>query len=74
MAATLGPDWVRITDRRYDERQALESLLVLPADAIPRVAPPPPEVVDVHLTVDCTDVARETALTGVAALIRSETS
>jgi hypothetical protein len=71
VAAVLGPDWVQHTDRRFDERQGIESISLLPAASIPRVSPPPPEVVDVRLTVDCTDVQPESAPTGLAALIRS---
>ncbi|MBY9075950.1 PD-(D/E)XK motif protein [Nocardioides sp. WL0053] len=74
VAATLGPDWVRHTDRRFDEQQGIQSLVVLPAAAIPRVASPPPAVIDVRLTVDCTDVPPEYHPKGLAALIRSVTS
>lgn len=69
VAATLGPDWMRHTDRRFDEWQGLKSLLLLPAPDIPRVDDPPREVVDVRLTVDCSDVPPESNPTGLAALI-----
>jgi hypothetical protein len=72
VATILGPDWVRHVDRRFDEKQAQNSLVLFPAEKVPRVALPPPEVIDVRLTVDCTSVEPLSAPTGLAALIRSE--
>jgi len=72
VATILGPDWVRHVDRRFDETQAQGSLGILPADKIPRVAPPPPEVIDVRLIVDCTNVEPVSDPTGLAALIGTE--
>lgn len=55
VARTLGADWLGFP-QRFDEQQATKSLRVLNAAAIPRVAPPPPRVLHVDLTVDCSDV------------------
>jgi hypothetical protein len=72
VATVLGPDWVRHVDRRFDEKQAQNSLVLLAAERVPRVAAPPPEVIDVRLTVDCTSVEPLSGPTGLAALILLE--
>lgn len=57
VALTLGSEWTTKVSSRFDEQQALASLRRVPATSIPRVAPGPPAVLSVELSVDCTDVA-----------------
>ncbi len=71
VADTLGTDWVRHTSRRFDERQAVESLAFLDPDDVPKVHDVPSEVLEVHLTVDCTDVEQVRPTSGLAGLVRS---
>lgn len=71
VADTLGTDWVRHTSRRFDERQAVESFAFLDPDDVPKVHDVPSEVLEVHLTVDCTDVEHVQPTTGLAGLVRS---
>lgn len=74
VADTLGSDWVRHLGRRFDQTQARESLVLLDPALIPQVEDPPPGVLDVHLTVDCTDVPACSGSSGLAALVRSPAS
>jgi hypothetical protein len=69
VAQTLGADWVTQADRRFDRDQAAASYSLLPAAQIPRVDDPPPEVTEVHLTVDCTDVPVAATTSGLAGLL-----
>lgn len=72
VATILGSDWARHVDRRFDKSQAADSLVLLAAARIPRVEDPPPEVLEVRLTVDCAQVPAESTLQGLAALIRPD--
>lgn len=56
VSETLGSDWPQTARHRFDEAGGLASLRVLPANAVPRVDPGPPEVLDVKLTIDVSDV------------------
>lgn len=69
VASVLGSDWWTHLDHRFDEQQALGSWALLPADQIPSVVCDEPAVLDVRLTVDCTDVVHESGPSGLAALI-----
>lgn len=69
VADTLGSDWARHLGRRFDEQQARESLVLLDPAAIPQVEQPPAAVLDVRLTVDCTEVPVHSTPEGLAALI-----
>jgi hypothetical protein len=71
VADVLGADWVNHLEHRFDEQQARESATLLPAVSVPRVEEPPPEVLEVRLTVDCSGVEPEQAPTGLAALVGS---
>jgi hypothetical protein len=71
VADVLGADWPNHLDHRFDERQAKESALLLPAGDIPRVEQPPPEVLEVRLKVNCTDVLPEPQPSGLAGLVGS---
>lgn len=71
VADILGADWPSHLDHRFDEQQARESTLLLPADDIPRVEAPDPAVLEIKLTVDCTDVEPEPAPRGLSALVGS---
>lgn len=51
----LGGEWDGV-NKRFDQNQALASLRILDAETIPRVEPPPPEVLRVELMVDCSAV------------------
>ena len=74
VAEILGADWARHVGRRFDERQGDESLAFLhPAD-VPQVEEPSPEILEVSLTVDCTDVPQMKPGGGLAALVRSPAS
>lgn len=72
VAGTLGLEWARHVDRRFDAQQALSTLRLLPAHSIPRVRDVPPGVSGVQFVSDCTDVERETAPHGLASLIVSQ--
>ncbi len=72
VAETLGSDWARHLGHQFDETQARLSLTLLDPADIPQVEDPPSEVLDIHLTVDCTNVPARSALGGLAALIGSE--
>jgi hypothetical protein len=74
VADTLGSDWARHLGRRFDERQAEESLVFLHPGNVPQVDEGPTEVLEVGVTVDCTDVPVDSAPQGLAALIASPTS
>ena len=69
VAEILGPDWFRRAGRRFDEAQASGSLAVLECEAVPRVADPPPDVLKVRLTVDCSDVPHVSPSQGLGALV-----
>lgn len=69
VSATLGPEWAARPQTAYDESQAVASTRLLDATAVPRVAPAPPAVLSVELTVDCSDVP-STDSGGVAGLAR----
>jgi hypothetical protein len=71
VADVLGADWPSHLGHRFDEQQAKESAVLLPADHIPRVESHDPAVLEVKLKVDCTDVDPEPAPTGLAALVSS---
>lgn len=71
VAATLGADWVRYLGYRFDEAQALQTLVVLNPYLVPQVDEPPAAVTSVALTVDCTDVPTDGPRPGLAALVRS---
>ncbi|TIC84441.1 PD-(D/E)XK motif protein [Nocardioides sp. GY 10127] len=71
VADTLGTDWVRHVGRRFDEKQGRESLAFLDPATVPQVGDVPPEVLEVLLTVDCTDVPQVRPTTGLAALVAS---
>lgn len=68
---TLGPDWARHVGRCFDEGQALQSLALLNPASVPQVGPGPTEVLEVRVTVDCTNVAHCMAGAGLAALLPS---
>lgn len=74
VAETLGVDWARHVTRLFDEREALESLALLDPADVPQVDPGPPEVQEVRLTVDCTDVPRLDLGNGLGALLPSRAS
>nr|WP_246283790.1 PD-(D/E)XK motif protein [Nocardioides perillae] len=69
VADTLGSDWARHLGRKFDERQARESLVLLEPAQVPQVEEPPSEVLEVSLTVDCTDVPTVRPSRGLAALV-----
>lgn len=71
VADVLGADWVNHLEHRFDEQQARESATLLPAVSVPRLEEPPPEVLEVRLTVDCSGVEPEHTPTGLAALVGS---
>lgn len=56
VAETLGSDWMHQMHSAFDETQAKDSLRVLEAEGVPRVEPGPQAVLEVSLTVDCSDV------------------
>lgn len=74
VASTLGPDWGSHVQRRFDEQQGSDALVILDAADIPRVEDWPEHVLEVHLTVDCADVPIVTAPDGLAGLVRSSAS
>lgn len=59
----LGGEWEGV-NKRFDQNQALASLRILDAEAIPQVEPPPPEVLRVELTVDCSAVPPTASMSG----------
>ncbi|MFW5473152.1 PD-(D/E)XK motif protein [Knoellia sp. CPCC 206450] len=71
VADVLGADWPNHLEHRFDEQQAHESALLLPAGDIPRVDAADPAILEVKLKVDCTDVEPDPAPSGLAALISS---
>ncbi|MCO7237919.1 PD-(D/E)XK motif protein [Aeromicrobium sp. CnD17-E] len=71
VAQTLGAEWARHVDHRFDEDQAIQSLRFLPAPAVPRVGEVPDAISGVSFTADCSDVQPESAPHGLAALVRS---
>lgn len=71
VADVLGADWPNHLEHRFDEQQARESALLLPAGEIPRVVADDPAILEVRLKVDCTDVKPDAAPGGLAALISS---
>lgn len=56
VAEILGADWASVVAQRFDQAAGLATWAVLPAEGIPRVEEPGPKVLEVSLTVDCTDV------------------
>ena len=56
VAATLGNDWPHTSGRRFDDQVARSSVRVLKASDVPRVEAGPPEILDVSLTVDVSEV------------------
>lgn len=70
VADTLGSDWTRHLGRKFDLRQASESLALLDPADVPQVNYGPAEVLEVRLTVDCTDVPHQKPTAGLAALLR----
>jgi hypothetical protein len=71
VADVLGADWPNHLDHRFDERQAKESALLLPAGDIPRVEPGSSDVLEVRLRVRCTEVVPDPAPSGLAGLVGS---
>jgi hypothetical protein len=71
VADVLGADWPNHLEHRFDEQQARESALLLPAGDIPRVEAEDPAILEVKLKVDCTDVEPDPAPSGLASLIGS---
>ena len=71
VADVLGADWPNHLEHRFDEQQAHESALLLPAREIPSVEVEDPAVLEVKLKIDCTDVEPDPAPRGLAALIGS---
>lgn len=55
VSATLGPDWEG-SGLKFDEHQGRASLRYMRAEDVPGVDPPPPEVLEVRLKVDCSAV------------------
>lgn len=74
VADTLGSDWARHLGRKFDVRQAAESLALLDPAEVPQVEEGDDAVLEVRLTVDCTDVAHRQPGSGLAALVRSPAS
>ena len=68
---TCWADWPNHLEHRFDEEQARESALLLPATDIPSVVVDDLAVLEVELKVDCTDVEPDPAPAGLAALIGS---
>lgn len=71
VAQTLGAEWARHVDHRFDEEQGRETLVLLPAAGIPRVGDVPVQVTGVRFTADCGHVVGELNPHGLAALIIS---
>lgn len=74
VADTLGTDWARHLGRKFDARQAADSLALLDPADVPQVDEGPEAVREVRLTVDCTDVPHQQPVEGLAALLGSPTS
>jgi hypothetical protein len=74
VADTLGSDWARHLGRKFDVRQAADSLALLDPADIPQVEEGSDEVLEVRLTVDCTDVPHQKPTAGLGALVRSPAS
>ncbi|QKE00296.1 PD-(D/E)XK motif protein [Nocardioides marmotae] len=69
VSETLGTDWARHVGRRFDERQAVDSLAFLDPAQIPQVVDVPTEVLEVHIMVDCTGV-KQVSPVGLAELLQ----
>lgn len=67
VAATLGPEWTLLAQRRFDDAQAATSLSFLSAGDVPCVEVTAAAILDVSLTVDCSGVRACDALVGLAA-------
>jgi hypothetical protein len=57
VAETLGVGWPDTSGRRFDKEAAVESFRLFRATDIPRVEPGPPEVLEVQITSDVSDIA-----------------
>ncbi|PJJ53770.1 putative PD-(D/E)XK family protein DUF4420 [Mumia flava] len=69
VAATLGPDWTRSSERCFDVGQAIESAACLDVDSIPRIAAAPPGVTAVRFRADCTEARRVCGLDELIAVL-----
>lgn len=69
VAETLGEEWARFVDRKFDEDQARTSLLVFAAGAIPRAVADSPDVSGVSFTANCSNVLPESDPHGLAGLL-----
>lgn len=70
VAETLGADWARDMGRKFDVAQAAQSLALFDPADVPKVDGGPSEVLEVRLTVDCSNVAQKNPTNGLPALVQ----